>query len=93
VPCAKGMRVATGTPGSGCKASCLHRQLVEEYRLERHAWEEQLEAAAMGYGTEEADFRSSHPPPMFKDRLIASKRPDPEVFSWPSQPEAGADVA
>ena len=86
MPCARGMRMSTGTPGSGCKASCLHRRLVEEFRLERHAWELLLEAAANGHATEEAEFRASSPPPMFKDRLIASRRPDPpEVASLPSR--------
>jgi hypothetical protein len=96
VPCARGMRVATGTPGSGCKASCLHRQLVEEFRLERHAWELQLEEAANGHATEAAEFRAEHPPPMFKDRLIANRRPDPaeRVLPWPSEADrCSSDVA
>lgn len=86
--CTRGMRVAKGRPGSGCKASCLHRQLVEEFRIERHAWELLLEAASNGHETEAEEFKASYPGPLFKDRLIANRRPDPdaEVFSWPSTP-------
>jgi hypothetical protein len=67
--------------------------MVQEYRLERHVWEMQLEEAAIGYATEEAEFREKYPPPMFKDRLIASRRPEPpEVVSWPS-PTSSSEVA
>lgn len=94
MPCARGMRVATGTPGSGCKASCLHRQLVEEFRLERHAWELLLEGAANGHATEEAEFRAEYPPPMFKDRLIANRRPaPPEVAVLPAPANPWAESA
>ncbi|MCZ4498523.1 MAG: hypothetical protein JWQ74_1076 [Marmoricola sp.] len=85
MPCARGMRVATGTPGSGCKASCLHRQMVEEHRIERHAWELLLEAAANGHETEAEEFRAQYPGPTLRARLMANRRPDPEgeVFPWP----------
>jgi hypothetical protein len=39
---------------SGCRATCGHRQIVEQYRAARHAAELQREQACHGYATEEA---------------------------------------
>lgn len=39
---------------SGCKATCGHRQIVENYRAARHAAELQREQSCYGYATEEA---------------------------------------
>lgn len=41
----------------GCRASCLHRQLVEAYRIERHRQEGEREAATGGYATELSEYR------------------------------------
>lgn len=40
----------------GCRALCLHRQLVMEYRAERHRQEVEREAATGGYEAELDDY-------------------------------------
>lgn len=72
--------------GQGCRAGCLHRALVSDYRDARHAWEALRESdtpvpAAYAYGStatcaqlEDGDFRTAFPPPTFKDWLIAHAR-------------------
>lgn len=81
--CVTGMRVGRdGAPG--CKASCLHRQTVEEYRDTRHAWESLRESGHLvphggtevaAHQLEEDDFRQAFPPPTFRDWLIEHARP------------------
>lgn len=44
--------------------------IMDTYYAARAAWEALLEAAAIGYATEEAAFREQHPPPRLKDLLI-----------------------
>lgn len=76
MPCAPKMR--------GCRASCLHRQLVENYRDARFANEALRESSAPAYGAAGAansgagahqltddEFRELYPAPTFKDWLIA----------------------
>ena len=46
MPCKKGM--------IGCKADCLHRQMVTEYRAARHAAELRRESVTAGYPAETA---------------------------------------
>lgn len=45
---------------------CLHRQLVENYRDARDAWEAQAEAATHGYATELREYAQDNPGPTFK---------------------------
>lgn len=40
-----------------CRASCLHRQMVEEFYLVREATDQACEAATLGYATEAAAWR------------------------------------
>src|ERR671926_2018602 len=42
------------------RCSPAHRDLEEGYRTWRQSWEDRLEAAAMGYATEEAEFRAAN---------------------------------
>ena len=55
----------------GCKRSCLHRQMVQEYRLERHRQELVREAETNGHAAELALY-----PPIvtFKDWLKSMRR-------------------
>lgn len=69
MPCKPRMR--------GCAAACLHRQLVENYRDARDAWESTLEDTAKGYAAEEREFSAAHPGPTFKQWLIDSARVGP----------------
>jgi hypothetical protein len=51
-----------------CRANCLHRRQVQDYRDARHAWEEareQGEAMQM----EDDEYRARYPPPTFKTWL------------------------
>lgn len=41
---------------AGCRTSCLHRQLVHEYRAARAAAEAAQEAATLGYAAEARDY-------------------------------------
>lgn len=58
----------------GCHARCLHRQLVENYRDARHAWEAQREAVTHGYDTENREYSEANPGPTFKAWLEDHKR-------------------
>jgi len=40
-----------------CRASCLHRAMVEDYYLKRQVDDAACEAAALGYATETAEWR------------------------------------
>jgi hypothetical protein len=55
----------------GCRASCLHRRFVEDYRLAVEAQLGRVEAAAYGYAEEEAAYyRDVEPRLLFKDWLV-----------------------
>ncbi len=54
---------------AGCAASCLHRQLVDEYRAARAADELAQEAATAMYAAERALYR---PLVTFKSWLVAT---------------------
>ena len=77
MPCSPGMRK--------CRATCLHRTLVEEYRSARDAVDELRESDAPAYGAagaansgaaahqlSDAEFRELYHAPTFKDWLIAT---------------------
>lgn len=51
---------------AGCSVRCLHRQLVENYRDARDAWESIAEAETHGYATELAEYAEQNPGPTFK---------------------------
>lgn len=60
--------------------SWWHRDLVEGYRLARHAQEMRAEAYSIGYPTELREFyRTVERPLTFRDWLIGSARRDREV--------------
>lgn len=63
-PCRRG----TGRRRHHC--SWWHADLVESYRAARAVWEDQEEAAGVGYATERAEFRLSVPPPTFRAWLL-----------------------
>lgn len=65
MPCAPRM--------SGCRSDCLHRRMVLDYRIARHADEMQAEEAAIGYATEYAEYVQEHPLINFKDWLIGHR--------------------
>lgn len=71
MPCKPRMR--------GCRALCLHRQLVESYREAREVWENEAEDYSIGYATERAIFALENPGPTFKEWLINSKNPDKDM--------------
>lgn len=57
MPCTPGMRVRRDdTPGTGCRASCGHRGMVEAFHEAREAWERRREDWALGYATERAEY-------------------------------------
>lgn len=60
-------------PGSGCRADCLHRALIAEYREAKAASDEarklKREAATGGYGTEGAEWDAANPAWTFRDFL------------------------
>lgn len=72
MPCSKAMR--------SCRRDCLHRKLVLEYRDARDAYEAVVEREAIGYATEERDYKRDHPGPTFKAWLqgTAGARQNPE---------------
>lgn len=51
----------------GCRAGCLHRRHVEDYRLARYQAELDRDRASYGYATEAA---SCPPLPTFRDWLV-----------------------
>lgn len=53
-----------------CRADCLHRQSVLQYRDARDAYEAELEAATSMYATEVAEYKRDHPGITFKEWLI-----------------------
>ncbi len=85
---------APGMPRVGaCLAPCQHRELVEEYRAARAAWEDQRESgreaptsvpgvahsSAAMHQLEDADYRTAYPAPTFRDWLeqTAGQRREP----------------
>jgi len=76
-----------------CRSSCLHRQLVDEYRAARDAVEVLRESSAPAYGAagaansgagahqlSDAEFHELYAAPTFKDWLIetAGRNREPE---------------
>lgn len=75
-------------PSTGaCHRACLHRELVENYRSARTAWEQLRESDSPAYGAagaansgaavhqlSDSEFRQLHPPPTFKAWLLAMRR-------------------
>ena len=59
---------------NGCRADCLHRQLVESYRQAREVWEQWKEDETIGYETEGKLFDVEHPGPTFREWLTNTKR-------------------
>lgn len=55
----------------GCHRHCRHRQMVEDYRLARVAWEAKVEDACMGYDTEIREYIALHGAMTFKHWLTA----------------------
>lgn len=68
-----------GMPRVGaCHTRCLHREMVEDYRSTRHAWEEAREsgrpvsaehaggAAIAMHQLEDDDYAAAYPPPTFR---------------------------
>ena len=75
MPCVAGLaRRQDDTPGTGCRADCLHRALVERYR-DLKATEAELrklarENATNGQrGTERAEWEATHPQLTFQQYL------------------------
>lgn len=58
---------------AGCKASCLHRALVNDYRLARLNEEQQAEEASIGYATEYAEYVADHPLITFRAWLVGQR--------------------
>lgn len=65
------------TPGSGCHAGCLHRQLVLAYRDERDRQHEVAVEASIGYQTEYEEYVAEHPLVTFKEWLKWNRNEDP----------------
>lgn len=61
MPCSPRMR--------GCRAGCLHRAMVEEYRDARDAYEAELERETSMYDTEVAEYKRDRPGITFKEWL------------------------
>lgn len=61
MPCAPRMR--------GCRADCLHRRLVQDYRAERERQLAAAEAASAGYAAEWREHVERHPLVTFADWL------------------------
>jgi hypothetical protein len=53
MPCSPGMAL--------CRATCLHRERVEDYRAERQRQADVAEAVSLGYSTEWALYVQEHP--------------------------------
>lgn len=86
--------LACGTAGRpGCRLSCGHRAIVEEYRDARRAWEDRRESDEPAYGAAGAsgsgaacyqlsdeEYAELYPPPLFKDFLVGRRgaNRDPE---------------
>lgn len=68
-----------------CKTGCLHRALVQEYRVERDAQAVRAEAVAMGYPTETAEYFGAGTREerwTFKRWLITHRRGVDFLRSW-----------
>ena len=70
MPCAKGM--------AACRRSCLHRQLVTEYRAAREAAELALEAET---GMYPAELAAARRPITFREWLEATANPNREDYA------------
>lgn len=66
MPCAPRM--------AGCKASCLHRALVQSYKDERIRQEDVAEQLSLGYQTEFREYIASHPLITFKEWLVGNRK-------------------
>lgn len=64
--CRPGMR--------GCRASCGHRRIVEEYRDERIRQEDIAAEESYGYETELKEWLENHPLITFKEYLMTTNR-------------------
>lgn len=82
MPCVAGLaRRTNDEPGTGCRADCLHRALVERYRELKDAEAEvrklQREAATNGHrGTERDQWEAAHPQLTFQQYLEDNRRKD-----------------
>lgn len=86
MPCTKQMR--------GCAASCLHRAMVEDYRLARHNDEQARDAVTSQWPADEALYAEQHPPLItFKAWLIGLATPQPDVVTALPEPAIDADTA
>jgi hypothetical protein len=73
----------------GCRATCGHRAIVEDYRLARYNEEQVRDAVTSQWPAEEALHRDEHGPLItFKDWLIGLADPRPEVTETPALDEA-----
>jgi hypothetical protein len=61
---------------AGCAVSCLHRQLVMDYRAERHRQERVAERASKGYRSELAEHLEHQPMVTFRDWLMGTTVPE-----------------
>lgn len=66
-------------PGTGCRADCLHRAMVERYRELKAAEAEcrlrDREAATNGHnGSERAEWEATHPQLTFQQYLLDNRR-------------------
>lgn len=69
MPCTPGMR--------GCQITCRHRELVQDYRLERWRQEQAAEQASAGYRAELADYLRDCPLITFQQWLTGrAMRPE-----------------
>lgn len=75
--CRRGMPVRQDDrPGTGCRADCLHRYSVQDYRLARHAQQAQLEQVTALYPAEVAEWKATHPMITFRGWLEGHRRPE-----------------
>lgn len=44
--------------------------VTDAWRCAYHAWWLGMEAVAIGYATEERDYRATNPPPMLRDFMV-----------------------
>ncbi|WP_311210899.1 MULTISPECIES: hypothetical protein [unclassified Aeromicrobium] len=59
---------------TGCRVDCLHRRLVEDYRIARANDEALADEASIGYATEYAEYVADHPLITFKDWLTGHRQ-------------------
>lgn len=79
MPCVSGLaRRVNDTPGSGCRADCLHRADVEAYRETKVLADEvrkiDRERATNGHPAEGAEYDQDHPPFTFRQWLTGRRR-------------------